>query len=167
MCDSATNNALRDNAIRQGLHPRRRRPRVGCASAAALLDDPADDAIVAPTTGPTSLGLPVTGYTPTRTYATYAPSYAPTPLDGPQSSSSSSSDRPRKCDTCVSKVVATSVIVFVALLAVIGCLLNRTQKPEILPHHHYFSPEKDGFDAKRELCLESPAAEAEVMPGFF
>ena len=138
------------------------------ASAAALLDDPADDAIVAPTTGPTSLGLPVTGYTPTRTYA---PSYAPTPLDdhpyggdGPQSSSS---DRPRKCDTCVSKVVATSVIVFVAGLAVIGCLLNRTQKPEILPHHHYFSPEKDGFDAKRELCLESPAAEAEVMPGFF
>lgn len=144
------------------------------ASAAALLDDPADDAIVAPTTGPTSLGLPVTGYTPTRTYATYAPSYAPTPLDdhpyggdGPQSSSSSSSDRPRKCDTCVSKVVATSVIVFVASLAVIGCLLNRAQKPEILPHHHYFSPEKDGFDAKRELCLESPAAESEVMPGFF
>ena len=137
------------------------------ASAAALLDD----AIVAPTTGPTSLGLPVTGYTPS---VTYAPSYAPTPLDdhpyggdGPQSSSSSSSDRPRKCDTCVSKVVATSVIVFVASLAVIGCLLNRTQKPEILPHHHYFSPEKDGFDAKRELCLESPAAEAEVMPGFF
>ena len=144
---------------------------VGRASAAALLDDPADDAIVAPTTGPTSLGLPVTGYRPS---VTYAPSYAPTPLDdhpyggdGPQSSSSSSSDRPRKCDTCVSKVVATSVIVFVAGLAVIGCLLNRTQKPEILPHHHYFSPEKDGFDAKRELCLESPAAEAEVMPGFF